>query len=75
MNTPRSRISLLYLLLFAALVFFVFFNYQQQFNEQEALNLNQVAADIQAGLVARVVTDEEQLTIIYQNGEERIAQK
>ncbi|MCL5428350.1 MAG: ATP-dependent zinc metalloprotease FtsH [Chloroflexi bacterium] len=80
MNTPRSRISLLYLLLFAALVFFVFFNYQQQFNQQEALNLNQVAADIQAGLVARVVTDEEdadeeQLTIIYQNGEERIAQK
>ena len=75
MNTPRSRISLLYLLLFAALVFFVFFNYQQQFSQQEALNLNQVAADIKAGLVARVVTDEEQLTIVYNNGEERIAQK
>lgn len=75
MNTPRSRISLLYLLLFAALVFFVFFNYQQQFNQQEVLSLNKVAADIQANLVARVVTDEEQLTIVYKNGEERIAQK
>jgi cell division protease FtsH len=74
-NTPRSRISLLYLLLFAALVFFVFFNYQQQFNQQEVLSLNKVAADIQANLVARVVTDEEQLTIVYKNGEERIAQK
>lgn len=75
MNTPRSRISLLYLLLFAALVFFVFFNYQQQFTQQEALNLNKVAADIKAGLVARVVTDEDQLTIVYKNGEERTAQK
>jgi cell division protease FtsH len=74
-NTPRSRISLLYLLLFAALVFFVFFNYQQQFSQQEVLSLNKVAADIQANLVARVVTDEEQLTIIYKNGEERTAQK
>jgi cell division protease FtsH len=74
-NNPRSRTALLYLFLFAAIAFFFIFNYQQQFSAEEVLNLNQVAADIQAGLVARVVTDEEQLTIIYQNGEERIAQK
>lgn len=75
MNTPRSRVSLIYLLFFAALIFFVFFNYQQQSSQQEALNLNQVAADIKAGLVARVITDNERLVIVYNSGEERFAQK
>ena len=75
MNNPRSRISLIYLLFFGALIFFVFFNYQQQATQQEALSLNQVAADIKAGEVARIITDNERLVIIYQNGEESFAQK
>ena len=75
MNNPRSRISLIYLLFFGALIFFVFFNYQQQATQQEALSLNQVAADIKAGEVARIITDNERLVIIYKNGEESFAQK
>jgi cell division protease FtsH len=74
-NNPRSRISLIYLLFFGALIFFVFFNYQQQANQQETLSLNQVAADIKAGEVARIVTDNERLIIVYRDGQERTAQK
>jgi cell division protease FtsH len=71
LNSPRSRVSLIYLLFFAALIFFVFFNYQQQSSQDETLTLNQVAADIKAGLVARVITDEESLRLVYKDGTER----
>jgi cell division protease FtsH len=74
-NNPRSRASLVYLLFFAALIFFIFFNYQQQADQEEALTINQVAADIQSGRVARIITDENNLRIIYSNGEERFSQK
>ncbi|MEX2161028.1 MAG: ATP-dependent zinc metalloprotease FtsH [Anaerolineales bacterium] len=70
MNTPRSRVSLIYLLFFAALIFFVFFNYQQQLTQEEALNLNEVAADIQNHLVSRIITDSDRLVIVYRNGSE-----
>ena len=75
MNNPRSRASLLYLLFFGALIFFIFFNYQQQAGQEEALTINQVAADIQSGRVARVVTDENNLRVIYVSGEERFSNK
>ncbi|MBX3047544.1 MAG: ATP-dependent zinc metalloprotease FtsH [Anaerolineales bacterium] len=63
------------MLFFAALVFFVFASYYQRINTQEPLSINQVAADIQAGRVARVITDNDRLTVVYRSGEERAAQK
>lgn len=75
MNNPRNRVSLIYLLFFAALIFFVFFNYQQQANQQEPLTINQAAADIRAALVARVVTDDETLRLVYKDGTERTSLK
>ena len=75
MNNPRSRVSLIYLLFFAALIFAVFFNYQQQASQADPLTLNRVAADIKAGIVARVITDDDRIRVVYDNGEERYAQK
>ena len=75
MNTTRSRASLVYLLFFAALIFFVFFNFQAQSSQEEPLTINQIAADIQGGRIARIVTDENILRVIYRNGEERLSQK
>lgn len=75
MNSSRSRASLLYLLFFVSLIFFIFFNYRQQSGQEEALTINQVAADIQSGRVARIVTDEDRLRVVYTNGEERFSQK
>jgi cell division protease FtsH len=74
-NTTRSRASLVYLLFFAALIFFVFFNFQAQSSQEEPLTINQIAADIQGGRIARIVTDENILRVIYRNGEERLSQK
>jgi cell division protease FtsH len=74
-NNTRSRASLIYLLFFAALIFFVFFNFQSQSSQEEILTINQVAADIQSGQVARIVTDDNNLRVIYSNGEERSSQK
>jgi cell division protease FtsH len=74
-NSPRTRVSLIYLVFFVLLIFVVFFNYQQQASQQEALTINQVAADIRTGIVARVITDNDRLRIVYDNGEERFAQK
>jgi len=74
-NSPRSRVSIIYLLFFVALILFVYFNYQQQANQQEPLTINQLAADIKAGLVARVVTDNDRVRVVYESGEERLSQK
>lgn len=75
MNSPRTRISLFYLLIGIGLIYVFVFYYQQQTSQQDVLTINQVAADIMAGKVARVVTDNDRLRIIYDNGEERFAQK
>lgn len=73
MNSPRSRVSLIYILFIAALAFFLVFSFQQQSGTQEILTLNQVAADIKAGQVSRLVTDDETLRLVYQDGTERTA--
>ncbi len=76
MNAPRNnRFSLIYIVMFLAIISFVFFNYQQQSNQQEALTINQVAADVRAGLIARVVTNEDSLRLVYKNGVEKTALK
>ncbi len=75
MNSPRTRVSLIYLVFFVLLIFVVFFNYQQQATQQEVLTINRVAADVRSGIVARVITDNDRLRIVYDNGEERFAQK
>jgi cell division protease FtsH len=61
--------------MFLAIISFVFFNYQQQSNQQEALTINQVAADIRAGLIARVETNEDSLRLVYKSGVEKTALK
>ena len=63
------------MLFFGALIFFIFFNYQSQSSDDEILTINQVAADIQSGRVARLITDENTLRVIYVNGEEGFSQK
>jgi len=74
-NPARNRSSLIYLLLFIAIISMVVYNFQQQANTKEVLTINELANDIQSGLVKRVSENEDQLTAIYNNGDERISQK
>ena len=75
MNPTRNRSSIIYLLLFIAIISMVVYNFQQQGTTQEVLSINQVAADIQSGKVERLIEDENQLRVIYTDGSESTAQK
>ena len=68
MNPARNRSTLIYLLLFVAIIAMVVYNFQSQTKSQEALSINQVAADIQAGKVKRIQQDDTRLQVIYAEG-------
>jgi cell division protease FtsH len=75
-NTSRSRSSIIYLLLFIAIIAMVVYNFQQQATAQEILPINKVAADIQAGAVERIVVENDnRIRVIYTDGTERSSNK
>jgi len=77
-NPNRSRSTIIYVLLFAAIIILVFYSFNQSSTSLETLSINQVAADIQTGKVSRIIEEQDRLTVIYGNGTsaiERIAHK
>jgi cell division protease FtsH len=64
----------LYILLFVAIISMVIYNFQSQSRLQEALSINQVAADIQAGKVTRILQDDTRLQVVYNGGETKTSQ-
>ncbi|MEJ2598912.1 MAG: ATP-dependent zinc metalloprotease FtsH [Anaerolineales bacterium] len=75
MNPTRNRTSIIYLLLFIAIISMVVYNFQQQASSQDVLSINQVATDIQQGKVERLVEDDNRLQVIYADGTEKISHK
>ncbi len=71
MNSSRNRSSIIYLLLFIAIVSLVIYNFNQTANTQDVLSINQVASDVQKGKVQRLVEDDRRLRVIYSDGTER----
>jgi cell division protease FtsH len=67
-NPNRSRSTIIYVLLFAAIIILAFYSFNQNTSPQETLSINQVAADIQSGKVSRIVEEEDRLTVIYGSG-------
>jgi len=74
-NPGRNRSSIIYLLLFVAIIALVVYNFQQQSTTLEVLSINQVAADIQSGEIERIVEDDNRLAVVYVDGEERTSHK
>jgi len=74
-NPTRNRSSIIYLLLFVAIIVMVVYQFQQQSATQEPLTINELAADIQNGKVNRVVEDENRLRVIYPDDVEKESQK
>ena len=69
MNNSRNQSLIIYALLFIAIVAMVFFQIKQQPSTDNILTINQVAADIQAGKVTRIiVASDNSLRIIYPGG-------
>jgi cell division protease FtsH len=74
-NPTRNRSSIIYLLLFVAIIVMVVYNFQQQATTQEALPINKVAMDVQSGVIERIEEDDNNLKVIYTDGTERSSQK
>ena len=74
-NPTRNRSSIIYLLLFVAIIVMVVYNFQQQTTKNEALTINQVSADIQSGQVKRITEDDNRLLVVYADGTERTSHK
>ena len=70
MNPTRNRSSIIYLLLFVAIIVMVVYQFQQQSATQEPKTINELAADIQNGKVTRVIEDENRLRVAYSDGTE-----
>jgi cell division protease FtsH len=71
-NPSRSRSTIIYVLLFAAIIILVFYSFNQSSSAQETLTINQVAADVQAGKVTRIIESSDKLTVIYGSGTSEI---
>jgi cell division protease FtsH len=74
-NPARNRSSIIYLLLFIAIITLVVYNFRESSTTSETLTINQVAEDIQGGKVSRVITDDNRLRVVYRDGTERASQK
>jgi len=67
----QSQSMIIYALLFIAIVAMVLFQVRQPSNVETPLTINQIAADIQAGKIKRVVVESDnRLRIIYPGGSE-----
>jgi len=58
-------------LLFIAIIAILVYQFTQQGNSQDVLTINEVAADLQAEKVARIVENENRLKVIYRDGTQR----
>lgn len=71
MNPTRNRSSIIYLLLFVAIVTIVVSQLQSGANSSEVLSINQLAADIQAGEVETIEVDDNRVVVEYRNDDNR----
>ncbi len=75
MNPTRNRASIIYLLLFIAIISMVVWNFQQSASSRDILTINEVAAAVQTGKINRIVEDDDRLRLGYRDGEEKISYK
>ncbi len=73
MNPTRNRSSIIYLLLFIAIIAMVVYNFQQGATAQTPLTINELAADIQSGKVQRLTENDNSVKATYANGDQRTA--
>ncbi|MBG7610093.1 MAG: ATP-dependent zinc metalloprotease FtsH [Anaerolineae bacterium] len=72
-DSNRSRSSFVYLIFIIGIAILLFFNYRQSVTSQEILSINEVATQIQQGVITRVLNDETEVHVIYQDGSEGLA--
>lgn len=75
MNPTRNRSSIIYLLLFVAIIVMVVYQFQQQAATEEPLSINELAGLVQNGGVRRISVDDNHLRVTFADGTEGESQK
>ncbi len=69
----RNQSYVVYALLFIAIAAMVVFSLSQNTTASGVLTINQLASEVQNSKVARIVTDENKLTVTYKDGTQKTA--
>jgi cell division protease FtsH len=69
----RNQSYVVYVLLFIAIIALVVYSFSQNATTSGVLTINQLASEVQKGTVARIVTDENKLTVTYKDGTQKSA--
>ena len=72
MNQPRNRSTFIYILLFAAIIILVVYNFQTSASAQQTLSINQVAQDVRQGKISRISIEETRILLVYKEDEKGI---
>ncbi len=71
----NNRQSIIYIMLFVGIIILVFYSFRQQAVTTEDITIGQVAQEIKSGKLNRVIVNEDELELIYQDGTEGTAHK
>ncbi|NPV78124.1 MAG: ATP-dependent metallopeptidase FtsH/Yme1/Tma family protein [Anaerolineae bacterium] len=66
----RNQSYIVYLLLFVAIVALLLYSFSSQGSSQENLTINEVASQIKAGQITRILEDENRLTLTFADGKQ-----
>ena len=74
MNSPRGRNSLVLFILLMVVAVLVY-QFRSGSNQPERLPLNEAAAKIKSGEIVRVIVDENELELVFEDGEKAFSRK
>ncbi len=69
----RNQSYVVYVLLFIAIIAMVVYSFSQNATTSGVLTINQLASEVKNGKVSRIVTDENKLTVTYNDGTQKSA--
>ena len=72
---PRNQSYIVYFLLFMSIIILVVFSFNNSSAVDNVLTINQVADEVKKGNVARIIVEEDDLTVILNSGAEKTALK
>jgi cell division protease FtsH len=75
LNLLRNRSSIIYILLFIAIIAMLVYQFSSSPFSTESISINELASQIKSGKVTRIVENEDRLTVVYKDGSEGVSQK
>ncbi|HOV07273.1 MAG TPA: ATP-dependent zinc metalloprotease FtsH [Anaerolineaceae bacterium] len=72
---PKNQSYIVYLILFLSIIVLVVFGFNRTGAEDNVLTINQVADEIKKGNVARIIEEENKLTVVLNSGTQKTSTK